>query len=184
MLDRVSEQPLENTRVSVEGYLGKGSDGVPLTATTTTDAQGRFELAGVGYGKQSLMAAASKHHGRIVAIQVAQESDPPPVQIKLTPTKEGEKPKLELPGIGAALKVNDDAMLIIRVIEGGGAMAAGLVAGDAIVAVDGIPVSQLGFAGTIQKIRGPEGTTVLLTVRKAGADTTVTIPVIRKLIRA
>ena len=96
--------------------------------------------------------------------------------------KEGEEPKLELTGIGAALTPKDEVLLIGRVLPGGGAAEAGLVPGDAILSVDGIPVVKLGFNGCIQRIRGPEGSTVLLAVRKAGGEE-IQLEVYRRKIR-
>jgi C-terminal processing protease CtpA/Prc len=55
------------------------------------------------------------------------------------------------------------------VIAGGGAAAAGLEAGAAILAVDGQPATTLGFDGAIQLIRGPGGTAVRLLAPRPGA---------------
>jgi C-terminal processing protease CtpA/Prc len=97
---------------------------------------------------------------------------------------DGEEPTIELAGIGAVLSAKDDVLLIGRVVEGGGAAEAGLTVGDAILAVDGAPVARLGFAGSIQRIRGPEGTAVQLSVRKVGAEDAVTLAVTRRRLRA
>jgi C-terminal processing protease CtpA/Prc len=90
------------------------------------------------------------------------------VEILLTPTEKGEEPRIELVGIGAALSAKDDALVIGKVFPGGGAAEVGLAEGDRVVRVDGEPVSQLGFASAVQKVRGPEGTTVTLVVVKSG----------------
>jgi C-terminal processing protease CtpA/Prc len=58
-----------------------------------------------------------------------------------------------------------------------------LVAGDAIVAIAGEPVAGLGFEGCIERLRGPEGTTVIVLVRHAdGREETLVVP--RRRIRA
>ena len=68
-------------------------------------------------------------------------------------------------------------------IAGGGAAEVGLGPGDAVVAVDGTPVLELGFAGTIERIRGPEGTWVRLVVRREGSeDAALAVP--RRRVRA
>jgi C-terminal processing protease CtpA/Prc len=76
------------------------------------------------------------------------------------------------------LAAQGDALVIGRVLEGGGAAEVGLAVGDAVLAVDGVPVQTLGFQGSIEWIRGPEGSTVRLTVRRgdAGAPTEIDVP--------
>ena len=56
--------------------------------------------------------------------------------------------------------------------------------GDAILAVDGESVVSLGFEGTIQRIRGPEGTTVSLLIRRGDGGAPAPISVIRRRIKA
>jgi len=85
---------------------------------------------------------------------------------ELAPTKTGEQPKTEIIGIGAVLQATNDFLTIARVLPGGGAAAVGLRAGDAILRVDGIPVAELGMSAAIERIRGPEGSVVALTVRR------------------
>jgi C-terminal processing protease CtpA/Prc len=81
-------------------------------------------------------------------------------------------------GIAAVLGMQPDGIIIRQVMPGGGAALAGIVPGDVILAVDGTGVEQMGFGDAVQLIRGPEGTVVVLTVKR-GQDT-VTIPVTRK----
>jgi C-terminal processing protease CtpA/Prc len=59
------------------------------------------------------------------------------------------------------------------VVPGGGAADAGLVPGDQILAIDGTPVARLGYEGSIGVIRGPEGTTVVLRLRRDGRESDV-----------
>jgi carboxyl-terminal processing protease len=91
----------------------------------------------------------------------------------------GELPALELTGIGAVITAKGDILLIGKVLKGNGAEAAGLVTGDVIVTVDGEGVADLGFQGSIQHIRGPEGSTVELGVLKQGAGEPVLVDVQR-----
>jgi len=55
-------------------------------------------------------------------------------------------------------------------VDGGGAAQAGIAIGDQILAIEGQPVGELGFAGAIQRIRGPEGSCIPLTVRRAADE--------------
>ena len=183
VLDEVSKHPLPRARVSLEGYMGAGSGAtagaVPLggIASALTDEKGQFTVRGIGPGKQSLLAAASGHHGRIRGGIELADGQSTHVEILLAPTKEGEKPRIELGGIG-------DVLLIGGTIEGGGAAEVGLVEGDAIVAIEGVSVAKLGFGPSIQRIRGPEGTVVRLLILKKGAEQTIELLVPRRIIRA
>lgn len=174
--------PIEGARVTLEGGVGEGPSAVPLASTTLSDARGRYALEGVGSGLSSILAAASGHHGRVISgLRVASE-ETLRVDVDLTPTEEGETPRIELAGIGAVLSTEGDVLVIGRVVEGGGAAEAGLTTGDAILAIEGTPVGELGFQGSIERIRGPEGTSVRLTVRRESGTETIAVP--RRRIRA
>ncbi len=81
------------------------------------------------------------------------------------------------------LTAKDDYLLIGQAIPGGGAAEVGLTTGDAVLAIDGVKVTDLGFEGSIGRIRGPEGSTVVLTVRKAGSAEAQAIAVPRRRIQ-
>ena len=181
--DRESSKPIADARVELEGGLGWQSD-VPLVATASTGPDGAFELRGLAEGLRSLSVSAEGHHGRVVSGIVVASTDPPPIAIALTPTKKGETPGIELVGIGAVLTAKGDVLLIGQVIPGGGAAEAGLAEGDGVLAIDGTLVTELGFEGAIGRIRGPEGSTVTLTIRKAGAAEAIDIVVPRRRIKA
>ena len=71
-------------------------------------------------------------------------------------------------GVGAMLRADGDGLHVDSVVPGGGAEAAGDVPGDVSVAEDDAYVGSLGVDGSIRNLRGPEGSTVRLTVRRAG----------------
>ena len=149
------------------------------------DADGEFELAGVPPGMKSIRVYAFKHHSRIISnLKVVEGARIGPLEVDLQATKEGEEPKLELAGIGVAIRPGDDGLVIERLIAGGGAAEAGLVKGDVITAVERQPVTDLGFDASLQRIRGPEGTTVRLMVRKVSAQEPIEILVPRRRIRS
>jgi S1-C subfamily serine protease len=181
--DADGRAPIADARVSTEGSFGSGATVVPMVASVTTDGQGRFELRGLAPGLHAATAAASGYHGRISSsFQIQEGQRVGPMEFALTPLKDDEEPKVELAGIGAVLAIQKDAMVIGRVIPGGGAEEAGLVTGDAILKIEGERASDLGFQGAILKIRGPEGSRVLLTIRRAGGEV-VDMMVYRRRIR-
>jgi C-terminal processing protease CtpA/Prc len=106
-----------------------------------------------------------------------------PLELELTPTKEGEEPSLEMEGIGAVLTPRQEVVVITQLMAGAGAEQAGLAIGDEIISVDGRKVLDLGFNGTIQRIRGPEGSCIPLTVRRSHDQSVTTITVCRRRVQ-
>lgn len=181
--DRATASPLAGARVDLEGVLAARDAPVPVLASTTTDETGAFSLAGVAPGLRSIFVSAERHHARILSgLRVEPGQDLGPLTVALSPTEGDEEPTIELAGINAVLRAEGDVLVIGGVMPGGGAAEAGLLVGDQILRVDGAPVAQLGFDGAVQRIRGPEGSQVLLGVRRAGGAE-ADVPVTRKLVR-
>lgn len=192
MAGRVVEEgsgvPLEHASISVEG-VGAGEGALSLRYDALTDARGDFTLDGLPPGELSLFVSAAGHHSRILSGITVRGDTAPPLTIALRKTEEGEEPQVELVGIGAVLAPREDALVLGEVIPGGGAAEAGLVTGDSIVHIDGRPVVDMGFTNAVQRIRGPEGSRLVLGVRKASTAGTggsaapvVDIPVTRRRI--
>lgn len=90
-------------------------------------------------------------------------------------------------GIGAYLRVENGEVLIDRPIKGSPAIKAGLQSGDVVVKVDGEELAPLivglseteAAAKAATKIRGPKGSVVTLTIRRAPATTTFDVAITR-----
>jgi hypothetical protein len=162
-----SGKPLERARIFVEG-LGIGG-ALSVRYDALTDARGHFTLDGLPPGEVSLFVSAEKHHSRILSGITVRPEGTPAQTIELRKTEEGEEPQVELVGIGAVLSPREDALVLGEVMPGGGAAEAGLAIGDGIVRIDGRPVVELGFAEAVQLIRGPEGSRLVLGVRRGSA---------------
>lgn len=86
-------------------------------------------------------------------------------------------------GIGAVVDLNDQGYLVIvEPLEGRPADLAGLQAGDVVLAVDGASIQGMSLWETIALIRGPEGTSVRLTIRREGVAETLEVEIIRQRI--
>ena len=88
-------------------------------------------------------------------------------------------------GIGAMVEWAEDerAVRIIEPFEDQPAWNAGIRPGDLIVAINGEDVAELnGLNEAINRIKGPKGTEVHLTVRREGLDEPLEFPVTRDLI--
>ena len=78
-------------------------------------------------------------------------------------------------GIGVTMGFKDNIVRIISVLEGTPGEAAGLRAGDEILAVDGTPTSELQNEEVALRIRGEAGTQVVLRILRDGMEQEYTI---------
>jgi len=71
----------------------------------------------------------------------------------------------EYAGIGAEISKGDQGKFFLVPIEGGPAEAAGILEGDVLLAIDGVPISKdTALESVITRIRGTEGSVIRLTV--------------------
>ena len=182
--DRGSGQAIAGAWLSLEGRAGIGQS-APLRSQTVSNGDGRFELRGVGAGFLSVLVSAAGHHGRVVGgLEMKPGGTLGPLAIDLPPTREGERARIEFVGIGAALARRGDAVVLGALTPDGGGARAGLVTGDRILAVDGLTIDRLGdLGGVVQRIRGVEGTPVVLRVRRAADGWVGDVVVTRRLVR-
>ncbi|HET9555043.1 MAG TPA: carboxypeptidase regulatory-like domain-containing protein [Anaeromyxobacteraceae bacterium] len=181
VVDEATGRPLAGARLSVEGTLEGAASTFPSLAQATTGADGAFLLFGLPR-RFSVFAAAEGHHARIVGgLETAPGDVKGPLEIRLRAVEPGEEPRTELAGVGLQLAAHGDALSVTGVLAGGGAAEMGIQRGDEILRVEGRPVTELGLAGAVQLIRGPEGTAVRLTVRRADVTRDLAVP--RRLVR-
>ena len=76
----------------------------------------------------------------------------------------------EYQGIGAYVDVTGDYVKVSSTIPGSPAEEAGLRTGDLVIALNGEDVTGIDPSVVLQDIRGPEGTSVRLTIRREGVD--------------
>ncbi len=83
-------------------------------------------------------------------------------------------------GIGAAVRMDEMGRLVIaEPFPGHPAAQAGVQRGDVVLAVDGVAVQGLSLYEAIGLIRGPAGSTVVLTLAREGVDAPFDVPVER-----
>ena len=71
-------------------------------------------------------------------------------------------------GIGAQVEYKNEILTIVTPLRGSPAEAAGLQPGDKILEVNGEPVTGIGFGEAVEKVRGPKGSSVDLTIDRDG----------------
>jgi len=82
----------------------------------------------------------------------------------------------QIEGIGAYLEIDEEGnVTIVSPMRGSPAEKAGVMAGDVIKKVDDTDIAGLTLYETVNKIKGPKGTTVKLTLDRNGSTVTVTV---------
>ncbi|PWB54930.1 MAG: S41 family peptidase [Anaerolineales bacterium] len=82
-------------------------------------------------------------------------------------------------GIGAWVNTEGEYLTITEPIKDSPAEAAGLKSGDQIIAIDGVDMTGTLAELARQKVLGPAGTQVLLTIRREGVEEPFDIPITR-----
>ncbi|WP_270510969.1 S41 family peptidase [Megamonas funiformis] len=79
-------------------------------------------------------------------------------------------------GIGVVMGMdNEQKIHIVGIMENSPGQKAGLQDGDEILAVDGVPVTQMAFDEVAAHVRGQAGTDVVLTIMRDNANQDITI---------
>ncbi len=93
-----------------------------------------------------------------------------------------EETKGRFGGLGIEITKRDGPLKVVSPIEGTPAARAGLMPGDIITHADGTPIEPLTLVDAVDLLRGEPGTSVLLTIARAGA-TDFDVSVRRELIQ-
>jgi membrane-associated protease RseP (regulator of RpoE activity) len=161
LVDATTKAPVADAFVSFE-------DSDPTVAPEGTGSDGRFVIESATVGPHILVVSPDRTRESkrlpvtLVESQVVDLGD-----IELGPPK-------VLPGlIGARVGHDGQQLFISMVTPAGPAARAGLQVGDVLLAVDGTPVTSLPEA--IKRLNGAPGSTVVLKVRRAGAEQSVSV---------
>lgn len=71
-------------------------------------------------------------------------------------------------GLGIEISIRDDILTVVSPIEGTPAYRAGIQAGDKIVKVEGESTKDMSLIDAVKKLRGPEGTSVTISILREG----------------
>jgi carboxyl-terminal processing protease len=85
----------------------------------------------------------------------------------------------EYEGIGVWVDQPDGRLTIISPMRGSPAEEAGLQPGDVVLEVDGVSIEDMPMDDAVRRVRGPEGTSVNLTIEREGEDDLLEITVER-----
>lgn len=176
----------------IEGRVTSARTGKPLSMARVavtpggdtfafTDSNGRFSIDDVGPGRRSLVAT---HPGFMAltlgGVEVAAGATRT-VDLALTPT-EARAGAAEVSGIGVVLDDRGDELRVRQVINGGPAERAGVKARDVLVSIDGAGTAGLRPEEAADRLRGTEGTTVVIELERG--DRTLRLEIERARFRA
>ena len=85
-------------------------------------------------------------------------------------------------GIGLEMTLKDRKMIVVSPIEGTPAYRAGILAGDQIVKIDGTPTKNISITDVVQKIRGPKGSQVTISINRQGFSKPQDYSIVRDII--
>lgn len=91
--------------------------------------------------------------------------------------------KGEFGGVGIQIGVKENRLAVIAPIEGTPAYRAGIKAGDFITKVNDEPTKDLTLMDAVQKMRGPKGTKVHLTIQRDGTTDPMVFSLVRDTIK-
>jgi carboxyl-terminal processing protease len=86
-------------------------------------------------------------------------------------------------GVGAYVSMEDGQLTVVSPITGGPAEREGIRANDMILEVDGESTADMSLMEAIMKIRGPQGSTVTLTILHEGETDPIEISIVREEIQ-
>lgn len=85
-------------------------------------------------------------------------------------------------GVGMEVGMEDDFITVIAPLKNTPAELAGVQSGDKIVEIDGISTAGVSLDEAVNKIRGPVGSEVVLTILREGARDLIEISILRDVI--
>lgn len=177
VIDETNRQPLAGAIVHLDGMTSGGPDPIP---PATADERGEFSLVGVPPGPFSLRIEREGFKSRTISGIRTGGASVVRQEITLRPRKEGEA-DTEFEGIGAILAPSGRGVRIASLVEGGPAATAGLQSGDRLLRIDGTSAEEMTYVDALQRLRGPAGSRVTITVAREGAGN-VEVTVVRSRI--
>lgn len=91
--------------------------------------------------------------------------------------------KGEFGGVGIQIGVKDNHLTVIAPIDGTPAQRAGIKSGDYITKVNDEPTKDLSLMDAVQKMRGPKGSKVTLTIQRDGTPDPLQFTLVRDTIK-
>jgi protocatechuate 3,4-dioxygenase beta subunit len=172
VVDEATKKAIVGAVVSLDGMTTSQANAVK---SATTDNRGAFTLEGAPPGPFSIRVAHLDYTTKIVpGITAAPGGAPTQIDVELSLRADGG-PQTEMGGIGVRLSPMFGDLSVLQLDITGPAAKAGLAVSDRILRIDGVDTHTLTIAECTQRLRGPAGTTVVVTVKRGDATMDLTI---------
>lgn len=146
-----------------------------LVGVAITDSSGAFKLVDVAVGDVEVEAyAGDVGRGKTEHVRVDEGRTTSGVKIVLHPATASSEEGLAPGGVAVTLAEIEGRVMIAAVAAGSEAERVGLLEGDELVSVDGVPATSMATARA--RLSGPLGVDVILIVRRKIGDRTVRVP--------
>jgi carboxyl-terminal processing protease len=89
----------------------------------------------------------------------------------------------EFGGLGIEIGVEDGAVRVITPVDDSPAQLAGILPGDLIIKVDGTALKESGLSDAVQRMRGPKGTSVVLTIVRKNVPEPFDVTLVRDVVK-
>jgi carboxyl-terminal processing protease len=89
----------------------------------------------------------------------------------------------EFGGLGITINVRDHYPTVISPLEGTPAYYMGVQGGDQIIEIDGVSTYDLTSNDAVEKLRGPKGTQVNITIKRPGREASIPLTITRDTIK-
>jgi carboxyl-terminal processing protease len=91
--------------------------------------------------------------------------------------------KGEFGGLGIEITFKDGLLVVVSPMEGSPAERAGVKAGDVIVKIQGEYTKEFSLVDAVKRLRGPRGTSIMVSVSRKGHPDLIDIPIVRENIQ-
>ncbi len=85
-------------------------------------------------------------------------------------------------GLGIEITIRDNILTVVSPLEGTPADKAGIQANDQIMKIDDLPTQDMSLMDAVQKMRGPKGSKVKLTILRKGLQKPLEVELVRDII--
>ncbi len=166
-------------------FIGDGLDATPDQSVDLTDFWKAWNALNANYVITHASSTLPSARERVLgAIQGLADSynDPytvffPPVEAKAF----SDSISGSFAGVGMEIDIKDDVLTVVAPLKGTPAEAAGILAGDQVIAINGKSTDGVSLDKAVSQIRGPVGTTVELAIIRAGKP--LNIKIVRQTIQ-
>lgn len=164
--DDETGKPIAGATVGLDSATWTGANAI---RPTQTDASGAYALDGVpSQGPFSVRFSSPEHTTRILTGLDARGRASFEENVALRARGDAGA-ATEFAGIGAILANHEGGVRIAALVPGGPAEKAGIVREDRILRIDGASADEMTISDCVQRLRGPAGTRVSVSVASDGA---------------